>query len=64
LASIGSPAPIAEALGTSGVPYAVVTGYDARHLVAPVWQDVPHLGKPFTIEQVQALVRGLPPAAG
>jgi CheY-like chemotaxis protein len=60
----GTAAPIAEMLRAAGVPYAAVTGYDRRDLVAPVWQGVPYLGKPFTIEQVQALVRELLPAAG
>jgi len=66
LASTSSPALIAEALRAAGVPYAVVTGYNRRHLIAAVWQGVPYLSKPFTAEQVQvqALVRGLLPAAG
>jgi hypothetical protein len=41
------------------VPYAVVTDHDQQDLVGSVWQDVLYLGKPFTIGQVQALVRDL-----
>src|SRR3954454_6367028 len=55
----GTAAPAAEILRAAGVPYAVITGYDGRDLVDPVWQGVPYLTKPFTIEQVQALVREL-----
>jgi hypothetical protein len=41
------------------VRYAVITGYDRRDLVEAVWQGMPYLAKPFTHEQVQALLQDL-----
>jgi CheY-like chemotaxis protein len=59
----GTAAPAAEILRAASVPYAVITGYDRRDLVDPVWQGVPHLTKPFRNQQVQALARELLAAA-
>jgi CheY-like chemotaxis protein len=55
--------PIAEALAERGVPFAFSTGYGNAGLPA-AWRERPTLQKPFTHEQVRAvLTKALRPGA-
>jgi DNA-binding NtrC family response regulator len=57
LGPLSSSVPLAAALRTGGVPFAVISGYEQRDLAAePVWQGVPYLAKPFARKQLQKLV--------
>jgi hypothetical protein len=42
----GRATPVAEALAAAGVPFAVVSGYDAGRVEEPVLCAAPFLGKP------------------
>jgi DNA-binding NtrC family response regulator len=48
--------PVAEALAARGVPFAFSTGYGNAGLPA-AWRGRPTLQKPFTHEQVRAVLR-------
>lgn len=48
--------PIAERLAILGIPYAFVTGYDARIVIPAAYTDIPLLQKPTTREEIGALV--------
>ncbi len=55
----GWSGPVAEALGTSRVPFALVTGYPRGGLDSPALRDAPHLAKPFAAEGLREVVLGL-----
>jgi CheY-like chemotaxis protein len=39
--------PVAEALRSRGVPFALATGYNGSQLREEAFRDAPHLGKPI-----------------
>ena len=55
--------PVAEALAERGVPFAFSTGYGNAGLPA-AWRGRPTLQKPFTHEQVRAVLRDALQAGG
>jgi CheY-like chemotaxis protein len=55
----GSAAPVAEALATAGVPFAVMTGHDAGQIGEPALRTAPYLGKPYNFEDLHAMLAQL-----
>ncbi|MFO1055343.1 MAG: response regulator [Dongiaceae bacterium] len=55
--------PVAEALDRRGIPYAIVTGFDAA-FAARLLPGRPYLAKPFQLRALQRLVAALLPEAG
>jgi CheY-like chemotaxis protein len=55
----GSAAPVAEALVAAGVPFAVMTGYDAREIADPTLRAAPCLGKPYGLQDLHAMLARL-----
>jgi DNA-binding response OmpR family regulator len=54
----GASYPLADALALRGIPYAFVTGHGIGGL-APGYRDAPTLVKPFSVEQLQAMIERL-----
>lgn len=52
-------APVAEALRTRGVPFALATGYDGTQLPEAAFRDVQHLGKPIEFHRLAEAIRRL-----
>jgi CheY-like chemotaxis protein len=50
--------PVADALAAQGIPFLFLTGY-AKSGIPRHFEKTPIVGKPFTIEQIQAAVRQL-----
>ena len=55
----GRVTPPALALASAGVPFALVTGYDAVTLDEPILRDAPRLAKPFGLDELQATLHEL-----
>jgi CheY-like chemotaxis protein len=55
----GSAVPVAEALATAGVPFAVMTGHDAGQIGEVVLRTAPYLGKPYNLEDLHAMLARL-----
>jgi CheY-like chemotaxis protein len=60
--------PVADALATAGVPFAVVTGHAKQRIQEPALRDALYMGKPYThtevlqvISRLQATMPSLPP---
>lgn len=51
--------PVAQALLTRGVPFALATGYDPGQLTEPVFRGVQHLGKPIDFSRLAETIEGL-----
>jgi CheY-like chemotaxis protein len=47
--------PVADVLARRGIPFAFVTAYSRDHLSAPL-QSRPHIHKPFTSQEIRALI--------
>jgi CheY-like chemotaxis protein len=55
--------PVAEALQTRGIPYAVTTGYFRDELAEPALQEAPYLPKPVSAARLGSVLGGLVHAA-
>jgi DNA-binding response OmpR family regulator len=52
--------PVAEALRERGMPYALITGYDADQLPEPALGGIPYLGKPIDYRALERLLTEIP----
>ncbi len=59
----GRATPVAEALAAAGVPFAVVSGYDAGGIEEPVLRGAPFLGKPCGRADLRATLARLAAAS-
>jgi CheY-like chemotaxis protein len=55
----GPATPVAEALATAGVPFAVMTGHEAGQIKEAMLRTAPHLGKPYNLADLHAMLARL-----